>query len=271
MTAEEYKRLIDKIYFGIGYADAKVDYLQDDINKAFRAIIKYYTIAEILRDTSEAKILNKKELRFTDWVHSSALIEIRKSIEIELLIRLRLLLAKERYSGRKLKDIKDLAECDDGSQTGGSFIEDLKKYCDKDKRRKTIKSLITEFEEKGYYNRLIVENQKILLHKDSAPEKRSEKDVIADECKKIIYYASNADFDRDTIIGLMEDLSKIIIEFLGNNTNLYRIAGMENLYDYNKKLASALYDEKKSGIIANNLTESMKICFKNTIAVIHWR
>ena len=271
MNAAEFRKLINRVYFGIEHADTKVDYVQDDINKVFKSLVKYYVVAEILNDTKESVIIGREELYSTNWEHSEALIEIYKSIEIEYLIRLRMLLAKERYVGRKPKDVRRLAECEDGSQTGGSLIEDLKEYCRLDKRRKKLERLVVQFDEKDYYGKIVAKNQKILLHKDKGPEKRAIKRIVKSEYESITYYRSRVVFDRDEIIGAIEGISEIIILYLGNDMNNYRIANIESVYDYVRKLVCALYNNEKSEIIADRLTRSLKICFKNTLKIIHWR
>lgn len=190
---------------------------------------------------------------------------------MEYIVRLRTLLAKERYAGKKTKKVKSLEECEIGSQTGGSLVKDLKKYCSLDKRKRKLKSLIAQFEEKDYYERIIVENQKILLHKDSEPEKRQISKIIKDEYRTITYYKSRANLDRDTIIGALEDLSQIIICYLGNTIDTIRTTNMQDTRDYIRKLVCALYSEKKSEIISKKLTKSIKQCLRNTVEIIRWQ
>ena len=247
------------IYFGIPNHNDAVNYLQDDIRNNFKAQLRVWIISKILSDNSTQL---SSESKLIDWEHAECLIDLLRSTRIESLITLRTLLSSERYR-KNSKQRKKLESSIPGSQTGGSFIKDLKNLPEKD-----LQDKIQEYEKEDFYEKLIYANEAILLHKDSTSIKRSLKNVKIGKHCTIRHFESKTSFDAQIIIDAMESLANIILLFISKTRNEPANKGIDNVEHYISKYYNFFLSNSNNTEEIKKLSESIKRIFPKTIELI---
>jgi len=262
------KELICKIYFGITDYSYEYDYLQDDISNNLKSQLRVWIISEILNEISTPIKCGDGSSKSLDWDYGKCAVDLLSVFRTESLVQIRKILGHERYNS-KLIERKVLEKCEIGSQTGGSFILDISKDQINDKITKEI----NKYKNAEYYKTIVLDNEKVLLHKDNGKPKRyfvEEKHL--GNCT-IRRHMSNTNFDASTIIAAMEHISKIIVLFLEEKAANLPHKEIIILEEFVRMYYKLFFTDKEIDELKSykKIIKSIKIALPNSLLIAGWK